>query len=952
MSDETLRTEDAWEGPRSEGPGGRIGPFRILAKLGEGGFGAVFDAEQDEPIKRRVALKVIKLGMDTEEVIARFEAERQALAMMDHPHIAKVLDAGATASGRPYFVMERVEGEPITAFCDRLALSIDARLDLFDQVCAAVQHAHSKGVIHRDLKPSNVLVCLQDNKPFAKVIDFGIAKATSGRLTDRTLQTELHQVMGTPLYMSPEQASGSADIDTRSDIYSLGVMLYELLTGSTPVESRSLRSALFAEIQRLICEVDPPPPSSRLAQTTGGNPAVATKRSAGARQLNRLVRGELDWIVMKALEKDRGRRYETANGLAMDLRRYRHAEPVLAAPPSASYRIRKFVRRHRGAVAAGSLVAASLLAGIVAFAWQAQQERERARELEQVAQFQSEMLSQLDPTEVGTRLERNAREQLDAALSDPGVDEAERSERRAELAKVWENVNSTDMAIDLIDTSILKPAEAAVDRQFRDQPLVDARLRDVLAGQYLVIGQADPAFALERKSLELRERQLGPTHRDTLSSMNNLGEILSHQGKLPEAQKYFERALAARERAFGPDDADTLPSVMSLGVAIMEQGKLKEAEPYYRRALAGRRKVLGADDPETLSALGNLAVLLKAQGKLDEAEALARERLERSRRVLGENDTSTHIALNNLGALLYAKGDLAGAEKYLREGLEASRRINGEDHPSTIASVNNVAALLEMQGKYPDAVKLAREAVDKSSRMLGPAHPDTFGSLNNLGEIQARMGDAAGADATLRPALAAALKALGEDSLETVHLMHSLAVNSRQQGNLAEAESLWRDALAIYERNVPADHAELLMVRTRVGDVLLQQGKLPEAETVLVASLDAHRKALGADDPDTLASIRSLAMLRLEQQRPADAAALLASAQEPAWKALATKRPWEYGAYLLVRGEVRAAQSESAAAKADLLEAQAVLANAPFSATARDRCQRALAALEAPAPGA
>src|SRR4249919_1988156 len=371
MSDDTMRAEDTWEGPRSEGPGGQVGPFKILKKLGEGGFGAVFEAEQEEPIRRRVALKVIKLGMDTHEVIARFEAERQALAMMDHPHIATVLDAGATASGRPYFVMELVDGEPISTFCDRHGLPIVERLKLFEQVCAAVQHAHSKGIIHRDLKPNNVLVSLHDGKPFAKVIDFGIAKATSGRLTDRTLQTELNQVMGTPLYMSPEQAAGSADIDTRSDIYSLGVMLYELLTGSTPVDSRSLRSALFAEIQRLICEVEPPLPSARLAQTTGANPAVASSRASGARQLSRMVQGELDWIVMKALEKERSRRYETANGLAMDLRRYLAAEPVLAAPPSASYRLRKFVRRNKGTVAAGSLIAASLIAGIVAFAWQA-----------------------------------------------------------------------------------------------------------------------------------------------------------------------------------------------------------------------------------------------------------------------------------------------------------------------------------------------------------------------------------------------------------------------------------------------------------------------------------------------------------------------------------------------------------------------------------------------------
>jgi len=360
MSDPTSPGDETLAIPQVEGPGGRIGPFKILQQIGEGGFGSVFEAEQEHPVKRRVALKVIKLGMDTREVIARFEAERQALALMDHPHIARVLDAGATDSGRPYFVMELVKGEPITSYCGKHRLSIVRRLELFDQVCAAVQHAHTKGIIHRDLKPNNVLVSTQDDQPFAKVIDFGIAKATSGRLTDKTLYTEQQLMMGTPLYMSPEQAEGSADIDTRTDIYALGVILYELLTDTTPIESHSLRAAGYAEVQRIIREVEPPRPSARLSQAKATLPGVATRRATEPHKLARMIRGELDWIVMKAIEKERARRYETASGLAMDVRRYLAGEPVLAAPPSVSYRLRKFVRRNKGAVAAGSLVAAAL----------------------------------------------------------------------------------------------------------------------------------------------------------------------------------------------------------------------------------------------------------------------------------------------------------------------------------------------------------------------------------------------------------------------------------------------------------------------------------------------------------------------------------------------------------------------------------------------------------------
>ncbi len=351
--------------PLREGPGTRIGPYKILQLIGEGGFGSVYMAEQEKPVSRRVALKIIKLGMDTRAVIARFEAERQALAMMDHPNIARVLDAGATATGRPYFVMDLVKGDTIVEYCDKSNLSIEDRLELFAQVSTAVQHAHTKGIVHRDLKPGNILVGTHDGRAQAKVIDFGIAKAMASRLTEKTHFTEHKALIGTPEYMSPEQAEGSLDIDTRTDVYSLGVLLYELLTGSTPFSGKELRSVAYAEIQRIIREVDPPKPSTRLSQNTDTLASVAARRHTAPRRLGAMVRGDLDWIVMKALEKDRTRRYETANLLAMDLRRYLAGEAVVAAPPSAVYRVRKFVRRHRAAVTAVAIIGATLLMGIV-----------------------------------------------------------------------------------------------------------------------------------------------------------------------------------------------------------------------------------------------------------------------------------------------------------------------------------------------------------------------------------------------------------------------------------------------------------------------------------------------------------------------------------------------------------------------------------------------------------
>src|SRR3989454_3295814 len=364
--------------PVTEKAGDKIGHYKLLQQIGEGGCGVVYMAEQEEPIRRRVALKVIKLGMDTKSVIARFEAERQALALMDHPNIAKVLDAGATETGRPYFVMELVRGIKITDYCDQNKLSTGERLELFMQVCRAIQHAHQKGIIHRDIKPSNILVTINDGVPVPKVIDFGIAKATQGRLTDKTVFTAFEQFIGTPAYMSPEQAvMTSLDIDTRSDIYSLGVLLYELLTGKTPFESKELLEAGFDPMRRTIQEKEPERPSTKLSTMMEGELTItANRRHTEAPRLISAVRGDLDWIVMKCLEKDRARRYDTANGLASDLQRHLDEEPVNACPPSNVYRFQKLVRRNKLAFAAVAAVAASLVMGLGISTWMFFQERE------------------------------------------------------------------------------------------------------------------------------------------------------------------------------------------------------------------------------------------------------------------------------------------------------------------------------------------------------------------------------------------------------------------------------------------------------------------------------------------------------------------------------------------------------------------------------------------------
>jgi WD40 repeat protein/serine/threonine protein kinase/tetratricopeptide (TPR) repeat protein len=391
--DSTLETP-----PLTESPGMKIGRYKLLQLIGEGGFGVVYMAEQEEPIRRKVALKIIKLGMDTKQVIARFEAERQALAMMDHPNIARVFDAGATDTGRPYFVMELVKGIPITEYCDKNNLDTRQRLELFIDVCKAVQHAHQKGIIHRDIKPSNVMVTLRDGKPVPKIIDFGIAKATQQRLTEKTLFTEYRQFIGTPEYMSPEQAEMSVlDVDTRTDIYSLGVLLYELLTGTTPFETDKLRSAAYDEIRKIIREDEPPKPSTRLSTLGEALTDIAKHHDAQPGELRKIVRGDLDWIVMKTLEKDRTRRYETANGLAMDIERHLNDEPVSAGPPGVRYRLHKFVRRHRTGVASGLLVATAIVTGLVVSTTMYFQ-AEQAREKETFAHTQSEQARQREAT--------------------------------------------------------------------------------------------------------------------------------------------------------------------------------------------------------------------------------------------------------------------------------------------------------------------------------------------------------------------------------------------------------------------------------------------------------------------------------------------------------------------------------------------------------------------------
>jgi eukaryotic-like serine/threonine-protein kinase len=970
-------TEDALR----EGPGTRIGPYKLLQQIGEGGFGVVFLAEQTAPVQRKVALKVVKLGMDTRQVVARFEQERQALAMMDHPNIARVLDAGATATGRPFFVMDLVKGSPIVEYCDQNHLTIDERLELFAQVCHAVQHAHGKGIIHRDLKPSNVLVGTQDGRPHAKVIDFGIAKATSQKLTDKTLFTEHHQVIGTFQYMSPEQAEGSLDIDTRTDVYSLGVLLYELLTGSTPFDKKTLKDAMYGEIQRIIREVEPKKPSTRISESPDTMASLAARRRIEPKRLGTLIRGDLDWIVMKALEKDRTRRYETANGLAMDIGRHLAGEAVVAAPPGAAYRLRKVLRRHRGVVAAIAAVLLALLVGLIGFAWQAdvargerdkavlatQREAEqrelvkaRADELEQVAEFQADMLHQFDPNPAGRRLTEDVLERFTAALATANVPEADRPAQVAAFRDLWMRVDATDVAKALVDQAVLKPAVAAVEARFAAQPLVAAKLRHTLAQLYFELGLFAEALPLEVSALDTRRRLLGDDAPDTMTSINDLARLQGANGKLDEAETLAREVLERRLRVSGADDPDTGTARKNLAVLLVERGRAAEAEPLARETLERRRRVEGPDHPSTIDAVAELGYVLEANGKFVLAEACYREALAKRRVVLGEDHPDTQVVRNNLGLLLQSQDKLAEAEPLLREAIAARRRVLGDDHPDVLVPRNNLGLLLQAEGKFAGAEPTFREVLAIRRRVFGEDHPSTLTSLNNLGYLLMGQERPAEAEPLLRAALATRLRVLPADHPDTLAARNNLGMALRSLGRLDEAGPLLREVHEQLQVVCGPDHPNTRMAQSNVASLLMEQGQFVQAEAMLRDLAAAAPRVFGETHTMTVQTAWALAKALYGQRRFDEVLPVLAPTLSIARQFAATGRVGSISRWLVLSARTRTAlakdDSELAAAGAELNEAFGFLQSKPAGlAEERLDCLRALVELhtawQAIAPG-
>jgi serine/threonine protein kinase len=878
--------------------------FRLLEPIGEGGMGSVWLAQQTEPVKRLVAVKLIKPGMDSKAVLQRFEAERQALALMDHPNIARVLDAGAAPDGRPFFVLELVKGQPITTYCDQHRLTLRQRLELLVPVCQAIQHAHQKGIIHRDIKPSNVLVARFDDRPVPKVIDFGVAKATGQQLTEQTLQTGLGAVVGTPEYMSPEQAGlNPLDVDTRSDVYALGVLLYELLAGSPPFRSKELARAGLLEVLRVIREQEPPSPSTRLSMADE-LPALAASRGTEPRQLAALVRGELDWIVMKALEKERTRRYETALGLATDLRHYLADEPVQACPPSAVYRLRKFVRRNRVPVLAAALVLLALVGGVIGTsvgmvqAWRNEAWAREEAGLKETARLEAVQLGQ------------KAQEQADIARSVNDLllydllDQADIGNQPLMIAGLARKRNPSLTVRELLDR-----AAAKIEGKFTGKEPTEVAVRVTIGNAYHALGELAEAEKHLQRAIRLRAARLGAYHPDTLISTNNLAKVYESQrkyeraeillkeviagytgqlgaghlhtlvangnlaglywsqGKYNRAEALFVETLAGARAHLGPEHSLILGLQHGLALVYGSQGKYDRAEPLLKEVAAAHEARLGPDHPDTLADKHSLATLYGYQGRHKQAEALAQEVVATATARLGPKHHHTLTARHNLAHLYKDQGKYDRAEVLFKEVVAAQSATLGADHPDTLTGKRSLSLVYRVQGKYEQAGSLLKDVVSARTTRLGAAHPHTLVARSDLASLFEEQGSHGPAEALFQEVIAAQTAALGADHPDTLTSRSGLGRVYSHQGRYDQAAALAQEVLTARSATLGAEHSDTLISKNNLAIVYYKLGRLDEAVVLHREVLAVQAAGLVPDHPNTLSSKDNLAQVYLEQRK-------------------------------------------------------------------------------------
>ncbi len=864
-----------------EGAGVMIGPYKLLQKLGEGGMGQVWVADQEHPVKRRVALKVIKAGMDTEQVIARFEAERQALAMMDHTNIARVLDAGQTHSGRPYFVMELVKGVPITKYCDELHLTLRDRLKLFIPVCQAIQHAHQKGIIHRDIKPGNVLVCMQDGQPVPKVIDFGLAKALGQKLSQHTMVTQFGAVVGTLEYMSPEQAELSAlDIDTRADVYALGVMMYELLVGTTPLTAQRLKQTAFDEVLRCIREVEPPRPSTRLSESKDTIINVAALRKTEPLRLTRDLKGDLDWIVMKCLEKDRTRRYDAAAALARDVERFLTDVPIEARPPSVIYQTQKFVRKNRLGIAIATSFLLLLLAATVISGWQAF----RATRAESIAKTNEQKAVDSEKRAVQQQklAEANEKKAIESALAEEKARANETASLKKQIQFAQSELSSRKQSYALVDVLETMFDKDNVDRDESEiiprlkekiekivetvdnaegaDPGLRGRLRIALGTMLLNFKDFDRAITELRKAVDVQESISGPESHETLSARNRLGLAYLAAKRNDDAKKIFDEVHGIRLRVLGPDHEDTLVSLHNLGWYAQEIGQAQEAIPKFQEVAERTRKLKGEESVELADALEALGVCHRVNGTIVKGVEYAEQAVKLREKLQGPEDQKTLRAKYQLAWNYGLAGEADKAIKIYSELAEIRRKLRGPLHWQTLEANSDLAWAYGIKRDYPTAIAKYEEVLAKRREVNGYDDPKTLSTQTFLADIYSE----AGVNDKAIPLYADLCERIrskyGADSVEAWNTENNYAVACDRGGQHQLAGKLYEGVLSSKRKKLKPDDSAIAASVNNLGNHYFDTQQFEKALPFYLEAVDRDTKLFGIDNRQTLLVTMNLGM--------------------------------------------------------------------------------------------